>query len=66
MNPHVQIDYTNHRGERRLRLVLPITIWFGKSAYHPYASWILTAKCLEKNETRHFFMGNIHEWKPCA
>lgn len=57
------IDYTNHRGERSVRPILPIRIWHGFSEWHgPTQQWFLRAFDLQKNLTRDFAMTGIHEW----
>lgn len=60
----VIIDYTNHRGERREREIIPIEIVFGGSKWHSEPQWLLRATDCEKNEERHFAMKDIHSWKP--
>lgn len=51
--------YRNHRGEEAVRTVRPIRIWFGCTAYHREAGWLLEAFCLDRRETRDFALGNI-------
>jgi predicted DNA-binding transcriptional regulator YafY len=58
----VSIDYTNHRGERHLRLILPLRIVFESSEFHPVAQWILYADDLQKNEERGFALKDVHSW----
>ena len=59
---YVTIDYTNHRGERRLRLIRPVSIYFGTTDWHPTKQWLLRAIDCEKGETRDFAMSEIHSW----
>jgi hypothetical protein len=64
---HVQIDYTNWRGERRMRYVIPLCINFEVNRYHPEPQWILWATDVEEKEERilkQFSMKNIHDWRP--
>lgn len=56
----LEIDYTNHRGERRRRLVRPSEVAWMESPWHPGAHWILVAEDIEKGVGRHFLMANIH------
>lgn len=60
----VDIDYTNHRGERRTRRIRPIKLTCGLSEWHPGVQWILLAHCYEKNQPREFAMSGIHSWQP--
>lgn len=56
----VRIDYTNWRGERRLRDIIPIRLYFGSTSHHPEPQWLLLARDLEKNERRTFSLKDIH------
>lgn len=58
----VTIDYTNYRGERALRTVLPIRIWFGSTAWHPDKQWLLEARDLDREVARDFALADIHHW----
>ena len=58
----VTLDYTNHRGVRRLRRVTPERIWFGTSPYHPGDQWFLHARDEETGEGRDFALDSIHAW----
>lgn len=58
----VFIDYTNHAGVCSRRSILPINIWWGKTAWHPVEQWLLHAIDNDKNAERDFAMVNIHRW----
>jgi predicted DNA-binding transcriptional regulator YafY len=60
----VVIDYTNHRGERRKRVVVPSFVAFEFNEWHPQAQWLLHAWDVEKAAMRTFAMAGIHEWLP--
>ncbi len=63
-NMKVEIDYTNYRGERRLRKILPLRIIFGENPYHKDGEqWFVTAVDLETEQIRTFAMKDIHSWK---
>lgn len=66
MNPtphrHANIDYTNWRGERYWRKILPIAIWHGTTEWHHEPQWFLRAMDIEKGELRDFAMTNINGW----
>lgn len=71
MPPHrlrevVEIVYTNYRGVRAHRRILPQQIWFGKNQWHPQDQWLLEAFDLGKQAIRTFSMKNIHSWRPDA
>ena len=54
------IDYTNHRGERKWRHILPSYTWFEISKYHEGRQWFLMAMDLDKGDVRAFAMLDIH------
>ena len=59
----VYLYYTNWKGARSLRRVLPERIWFGRSAWHNYEpQWFLKAHDLEKNEGRDFALKAVVGW----
>lgn len=59
----VVIDYTNHRGERGERLIMPLSIAFRPSRFYPATQWLLTAFCRDRMAWREFAMANIHGWR---
>lgn len=62
MSPPVTIDYTNHRGERGMRRIVPINVYFSCNKWHPEEQWLLAAWDLDKNADRIFAMRTIHSW----
>lgn len=56
------IDYTNWRGERSLRRILPMGIEFQNNEWHPEMQWMIEAIDLDKNEFRCFALVGIHCW----
>lgn len=60
----VRIEYTNWRGERAWRTVLPQRFFFGRTSWHMTPQWIMEARDLEKKEVRFFAMCMIHFWEP--
>lgn len=59
----VRIDYTNHRGERRVRLVVPDRLWFGRVEWHDEEQWLLDGLDIVKGERRTFAMVQVHAWE---
>lgn len=66
MDRHVLIDYTNWRGERALRKILPFGLVFGSNQFHPEPQWLVQALDLKKGENRSFALKDIHSWKPLS
>lgn len=60
----VIIDYTNWRGERRLRRIVPHNMMFGSNQWHTEPQWMLMAVDLEdeKNQSaiKSFALSGIH------
>jgi hypothetical protein len=65
-NTNVLLDYTNHRGERGVRPVTPVRIWFGATTWHPVPGWLLEAFDLDKRGMRDFAMASVHSMLPFA
>jgi predicted DNA-binding transcriptional regulator YafY len=60
----VVIGYTNHRGQHAERNILPVSIEFGSTQWHPEPQWILVALDMDKRADRHFAMKDITSWRP--
>jgi predicted DNA-binding transcriptional regulator YafY len=58
----VVIDYTNHRGERKRRTILPLFVHWGKNEWHREEQYLLHAFDVEINAHRDFAMKDIHKW----
>lgn len=58
----VTIDYTNYRGERSKRNVIPISMVFLSTIWHPDKQWLLQARDIDKDEDRYFAPKWIHGW----
>jgi hypothetical protein len=66
MSDNVIIDYTNWRGERSERRILPSRIVFKSNEWHPERQWLLEAIDLDKGSLafRTFALKDIHSWRP--
>lgn len=60
----VYIDYTNYRGERAWRRIIPGAIRFDATDWHPGQQWLLDATDVERQAERTFAMKDIHAWTP--
>lgn len=58
----VIIDYTNWRGVRSWRKIVPRKIDFGSNEWHPEPQWLLTAYDYPTDSVRQFAMADIHSW----
>lgn len=60
----ITIRYTNYRGETAFRRIIPKSIRFGTTPWHPREQWLLDAFDLDKNAERFFALEDILEWNP--
>jgi predicted DNA-binding transcriptional regulator YafY len=58
----VKIDYTNWRGERSIREIVPSRIFHGTSDWHAMPQWLMSAWDVEKQAMRDFALKDIHQW----
>jgi predicted DNA-binding transcriptional regulator YafY len=61
----VEIDYTNFRGKREIRRIVPIKMYFGRNKFHEAdgEAWFLVAWAVDRRAYRTFNLKKIHEWK---
>ena len=59
----VIIDYTNWRGERRERRVIPQYSIYGSNQWHPGNQWLWVMWDLEENKEKCFAASGIHSWR---
>ena len=55
----VRIGYTNWRGEKGDRNILPLEVWHGATQWHPEEQWLLRAFDVEKQAERDFALKDI-------
>lgn len=55
----IRVQYTNHRGETALRTIRPIRLWFGSTAWHREAQWLLECFDLDKLATRDYALAGM-------
>lgn len=58
----VKILYTNWKGVTSYRNIIPESIEFKATEWHPEEQWILNALDVEKNAMRGFALKDIKEW----
>jgi predicted DNA-binding transcriptional regulator YafY len=57
-----EIDYTNHRGEKAKRRIVPLAIYLDVNNQWHGTAWILRAFDLDKQAIREFAMRDIDSW----
>jgi hypothetical protein len=60
--PAVEVTYTNWKGERRLRKIAPVELWWGATPWHPTPQYLLKAVDLEGGLTKDFAMSGFEAW----
>ena len=58
----IRILYRNYKGEVSYRTIIPKSIDFIATKWHPEEQWILTAFDIDKNADRGFAIADIKEW----
>jgi hypothetical protein len=53
--PPLVIDYTNWKGERRPRTIVPLRVFYGRSEFHQEPQWFIHAIDMEKQGTERYF-----------
>jgi predicted DNA-binding transcriptional regulator YafY len=59
----IEILYTNYRGETSRRRIVPASLRFGSTEFHPEPQWLLEAFDVERAADRTFAMRDVQEWK---
>lgn len=59
----VEVDYTNHRGERRLRRIRPLRFFYGANEWHPVPGHMCYAMDLDGHQFRYFALSGVHSWR---
>lgn len=63
VHQYVSIDYTNWRGERRVRKVYPTGMFrHGTSEWHKEEGWLFEAKD-EDGKVKEFSLGGVHSFE---
>ncbi len=58
----VRILYTNHRGDTAWRRIVPESIQWGSTDWHPEPQWLLWAFDLDRDAVRTFALRDIWRW----
>ena len=61
--PRVEIDYTNHAGERRVRRIKPLRLRYGTTPKQGTPRYVIDAIDLERDVERSFTVAEIHSWR---
>ena len=61
-NQRVIILYTNWKGDTSYRNIVPKSVEFKSTEWHPEEQWILNAFDVDKQADRGFALKDIKEW----
>lgn len=62
MYPMVEIDYTNHAGERALRRIQPLRLRYGTTPKQDTPRWLIDGIDIARDVERSFSLKNLHSW----
>lgn len=62
MSTAIKIQYKNYRGEIGWREIVPISVYFGSTEFHPEPQWLMLAMDVDKNANRDFALKDIISW----
>lgn len=62
--PALVFEYVNWQGEKGVRHVRPIKIWYGHTEFHKEDQWLLKATDLDKKAERDFAVKDILRFIP--
>jgi hypothetical protein len=60
MNNSIELDYTNWKGIRSKRNIIPIELQYTSTQHHLEAQWLLVAFDKDKDDIRSFAVRDIH------
>jgi hypothetical protein len=55
----VALTYTNWRGETAVRTILPMSVWYGATKWHPEPQWLLKAVDVHRGAERDFALADF-------
>jgi predicted DNA-binding transcriptional regulator YafY len=62
----VSILYRNWKGEVAWRRIVPLSIRFESSQWHPVPQWVMRALDIDREAERSFAIADIQNWKPSS
>jgi hypothetical protein len=57
---HLEIYYTNWKGEREIRRIVPLACYYGSNDWHKEPQFLMDAYDIDKKACRTFAMAYIH------
>jgi hypothetical protein len=60
-NP-IKVEYTNYRGEKGVRTIVPLSFFFGTTEYHPKEQWLIKLWDVDRQAERIYALQEITRW----
>ncbi len=60
-NP-IKVEYTNYRGEKGIRTIIPLNFFFGSNEYHTQEQWLLRVWDCDRQAERIYAAKEITRW----
>ncbi len=60
-NP-IKVEYTNYRGEKSIRTIIPLNFFFGSNEYHTKDQWLLRVWDCDRQAERIYAAQEITRW----
>ncbi|CAN5193309.1 hypothetical protein BH09DEP1_BH09DEP1_4960 [soil metagenome] len=60
-NP-IKVEYTNYRGEKGIRTIVPISFYVGTTEYHPQEQWLVKLWDVDRQAERIYALKEITRW----
>lgn len=62
LNNPIKVEYTNYRGEKEVRTIIPMSFFFGSTEYHPQEQWLLRVWDCDRHAERIYALKEISRW----
>jgi len=62
VSKRIQITYTNYKELTGIRIITPIKVWFGSTAWYPEEQWLLTGFDHDKEALRDYALLRIQNF----
>ncbi len=58
----IKVLYTNWKGETDQRRIIPLSVKYGKTEYHPEGQWLMEVWDVDKKAYRIYAFAGIKKW----
>lgn len=57
----IKVIYSNWRGEKATRTIVPLSLYWGKSEWHPQEQWMIRVWDVDRNDYREYAFKDIEK-----